>query len=195
MLASFETLLDETPGLVIGVAVLAALLVIAFVIWWWRYRQPASLEKTLESLSLERLSNVVLPKADEGEIHIEHVLLTAGGIYVVDTRDLRGIVFGSDKMRDWTVLDNGRRYTIANPQGPLFDRVAAVRQIVSGVPVKGCIVFGNEAQFTKGRPAHVYTEANLREELPQLDESRIRQLRASFDAQWQKLRDAAFSGV
>ena len=194
-----RTLLDRLLGLVepygaIGLAVVAILLVLC--VWWViRARRPRSIAKLLSAISFEKLENVVLPKADEGEIHIEHILLTQGGLYVIDPKEIRGIVFGSDKMHDWTVLDDRRRYTIANPQGPLFDRVAAVRQIVKNIPVKGCILFGAEADFSKGRPAHVYTEEMLRNELPSIDGARASQLRASFDAEWQKLRDAAFSGA
>ncbi len=174
---------------------IVVVLVVGLVILVWRRKRPATLQSTISAIAFEHLQNVVLPKADDGEIHIEHLVLTAGGIYVIDPKLVSGIVFGSDKMHDWTVLDQGRRYTIANPQGPLFDRVAAVRQVVSSIPVKGCIVFGPEADFTKGLPSHVYTETSLKAEVPKVDSIRANQLRAAFDPEWQKLCEAALIGA
>ena len=158
-------------------------------------RRKWTLTRTLDEVSYEQLAHVVLPKADDGEIHIDHILLTGNGIMVVDAKDIRGVVFGGDRMHDWTVMDNGRRYTIANPQAALFDRVAAVKQVVTDIPVEGRIVFGAEADFSKGLPSLVCTERELLSELPRVSGSNASQTRAAFVTQWQKLREAAFAGA
>ena len=38
-----------------------------------------------------------------------------------------GAVFGGDQMIEWTVIGKKRRFTFANPQHALYDRMAAVR--------------------------------------------------------------------
>jgi len=53
-----------------------------------------------------------------------------------------------------------KRFTFSNPQPALYDRIAAVRQIVRQVPVAGKVVFLDGATFTKGVPGMV---ANLDE--------------------------------
>lgn len=178
----------------LAVLVLAALLVWLVVLVLGR-RKQWSLERTLSEVSYEQLAHVVLPKADDGEIHIDHILLTENGIMVVDAKDIRGIVFGGDRMHDWTVMDNGRRYTIANPQAGLFDRVAAVKLVVTDIPVEGRIVFGADADFSKGLPSLVCTERELLSELPRVGGKTTSQTHAAFVAQWQKLREAAFAGA
>lgn len=174
-------------GLLLSVLVVAALLYALF-----GRRRGDSLQRALEELSYEQLRNVVLPKADDGEIHIDHILLTERGILIVEAKEIRGIVFGGDRMHDWTVMDNGRRYTIANPQAALYDRIAAVRLVVSDVPVEGRIVFGADADFSKGLPSLVCTEQQLRAELPVVSGKRGSASRSAFDPHWQTLRDAAF---
>ena len=183
---------DTQIGILAAGGALVLVLASVLVVLWWRRRRRATLDATLSAVSYDRLSNVVLPKSDDGEILIEHILLTEGGIYVIDHRTARGVVFGGDKMHDWTVIDGGRRYTLGNPQPGLLDRVAAVRQIVTAVPVKGCVVFADEAQFKKGRPAYVCSESDLLDELPRVERRRPSQARAAFDEEWQRLRDAAF---
>lgn len=149
------------------------------------------LERRLGLISHAQLSDIVLPKADEGEIHLDHVLLTEQGIVVIDLKDVRGIVFGGDRMQDWTVLNGDRRYTISNPQAALLDRVAAVKQVVTDVPVEGRIVFSDEAQFTKGVPAHVCTVSELVDSLPRVKRNAASQARNAFSLQWDQLRAAA----
>ncbi|MEO0575280.1 MAG: nuclease-related domain-containing protein [Pseudomonadota bacterium] len=175
-------------------AVLAAIVIAFAMILWLLFgrRRKSTLQQTLASISYDRMTNVVLPKADDGEIVVEHILLTEQGIFVVEARDVSGVVFGGDRMHDWTVMTNGRRYTIANPQAGLFDRVAAVKQIVSDVPVDGRIVFSAQADFSKGVPAHVCTEQDLLGEFARVTGRSTSQTRHAFDAQWQRLRDAAF---
>ncbi len=178
----------------LGVALLAVMIIWLIIVVLER-RNRRTLERALSDISYERLSHVVLPKADDGEIHIDHILLTEHGIMVVDAKDVSGVVFGSDRMHDWTVMDRGRRYTIANPQAALFDRVAAVKLVVTDVPVEGRIVFGAQADFSKGVPSLVCTEVELLSELPKVGGNTNSQTRAAFLTEWQKLREAAQSGV
>jgi hypothetical protein len=149
------------------------------------------LERLLALVSHEQLSDIVLPKADDGEIHLDHVLLTEQGIIVIDLKDVRGVVFGGDRMQDWTVLNGDRRYTISNPQPALLDRVAAVKQVVTDVPVEGRIVFSDEAEFTKGVPSHVCTVSELVDSLPRVRRNANSQVRNAFTLQWDQLRSAA----
>lgn len=150
-------------GVVAAAAALIALLVAWLVI---RRRRKPDITAELDRLSHERLANVVLPKSDDGDILIEHILLTDKGLAVVDLRDVGGIVFAGERMSDWTVMDGNRRFTMANPQETLLDRLAAVRQAAPNTPVDGRIVFSDAAQFEKGRPDSVITVAELPAWLP-----------------------------
>lgn len=170
-------------------AVLAIILLLAV---WIRRRRRVPLARRLAEVSHDQLTDVVLPKADDGAIHIEHILLTERGILIVDARDIAGVVFGSDRMHDWTIMDRGRRFTIGNPQAALYDRVAAVKLIVTDVPVEGRIVFGAQADFSKGVPSYVCTESELLAELPRV-RGRQTQARKAFAIEWQRLRDAAMT--
>lgn len=145
--------LDANPWLLPMLAVLGLLLV------WLAYRffvnRAGNLERALSEISFDRLQDLVIPKADEGEIVVDYVLLTSQGLLILDIKNVEGTVFGGDKMQDWTVMAEERRYTFPNPQPALYDRIAAVRQIVRQVPVAGRILFSDDAAFTKGVPAMV----------------------------------------
>lgn len=180
---------SEHAVVYVGLFVLVALFLLA-VVRRIRARRGGTLPARLADVCHDQLTDVVLPKADDGAIHIDHILLTEQGILVVDSRDITGIVFGSDRMHDWTVMDGGRRFTIGNPQADLYDRVAAVKLVVTDIPVEGRIVFGSGADFSKGKPSHVLTEAELVASLPRVA-GRTTQTRKAFELEWQKLREAA----
>ena len=190
-----DGLIDASGGGPI-VWLLAAVLVL-LVFWLWyrrRLRRAASVEDVIRRISYDYLSNFVVPKADEGEIHIDHLLLTAEGLLIIDVKDVQGIVFGSDKMQDWTVIGTDRRYTFGNPQPGLFDRIAAVRQIVKQVPVAGRIVFLPGADFTKGVPGMVCQLDDLLSEFGEADKLSASAKIDAFKPHWERVRETAAPG-
>ncbi|MDH3481885.1 MAG: hypothetical protein OEM50_09235, partial [Gammaproteobacteria bacterium] len=102
-------------------------------------------------------------------------------------------VFGSDKMQDWTVIGDERRYTFSNPQPMLYDRIAAVRQVVRQVPVAGRILFLDGAEFTKGVPGLVCTLEDLVEEFGEPDKKAAKFKIEAFRPHWELIKKAAIS--
>jgi hypothetical protein len=185
---------DLLPADFPGAYVLPLLLVALLLIWLvirWRKTHPRSLSHVLDSIAFERIEDVVIPNADEGEIQIDHLVLTAEGLLIVDVKDVQGAVFGSDKMQDWTVISEDRRYTFSNPQHALYDRIAAVRQIVREVPVAGRIVFLDGANFTKGVPSLVATLDELSDEFGENDNAAAKVKIEAFMPHWELIHGTA----
>ena len=172
--------------------VLPLLLIVVLLIWLGiraRKSQYRSLSQTLNVIAFGHIEDLVIPNADEGEIHIDHLVLTAQGLLIVDVKDVSGAVFGSDKMADWTVISKDRRFTFTNPQPALYDRIAAVRQIVRQVPVAGRIVFLDGARFTKGIPGLVTTLDGLRDEFGEKDKAAAKFKIEAFLPHWELIQD------
>src|SRR5262249_6127420 len=140
--------------MMIGAVVLAVLAVLALVWLWLRRRRP-ELAQTLADVSIDRLQNVLVPDGMGGQIQVEHLLLTANVFVVIDVKAFEGTIFASDRMAEWTVIGQRGRFTFPNPLGTLYDRVAALRQLVRDVPVAGYVLFDAKADFSKGRPKDV----------------------------------------
>ena len=185
---------DLLPADFSSTYLLQLLLVVLLLIWLairWRKSHPRSLSHVLDSIAFERIQDVVIPNADEGEIQIDHLMLTAEGLLIVDVKDVQGAVFGSDKMQDWTVIAEDRRFTFSNPQHALYDRIAAVRQIVREVPVAGRIVFLDGAEFTKGVPSLVSTLDELTDEFGERDKAAAKVKIEAFMPHWDLIHDTA----
>lgn len=182
---------ENYPWLVPLLAVLLLLLV--WLVYRLRAGRKTGLDTVLDAISLERISTVVVPNGDEGEILVDHLLLTAKGLLIVDIRDVQGVVFGGDRLKEWSVISDDRRYTFSNPQTLLFDRIAAVSDIVRQIPVTGRILFLEGAKFTKGVPDLVTTLDELEKEFGEQDADELRFKAEAFKPQWDAIRQYAIS--
>jgi len=186
-----NTLLPEGPS---GMYFLLMLLIVLLLLWLIaRGRQSGarSLTQVLDKIAFERIEHLVIPNAEDGEIQIDHLVLTAQGLLIIHTKDVNGAVFGSDKMQDWTVIADDNRFTFANPQPALYDRIAAVRQIVREVPVAGRIVFLDGANFTKGVPGLVCSLDELLDEFGEPDKAAAKVKIEAFMPHWELIHAKA----
>jgi Nuclease-related domain len=170
------------------------LLLLVWLVYRYLYGGRKDLESVIKSIAYDHLSDLVIAKMDEGEIHIDHLLLTAEGLLVLDVKEAEGTVFGSDKMQDWTVIGSERRYTFANPQPALYDRIAAVKHIVRQVPVTGRLLFLDGANFTKGVPNLVCSLDELLSEFSDGDKTGAAARIDAFKPHWEVLRSQAKIG-
>ncbi len=190
-----DILSGESYAIYLLPLLLVATLLSLLLLYRRRSARGPSLSQVLNEIAFERVDKMVIPNADGGEIQIDHLLLTAQGILIIDIKDVQGVVFGGDKMQDWTVISENRRFTFSNPQPALFDRIAAVRHIVREVPVAGRILFLDGAEFTKGVPGMVSTLAELEQEFGDVDKSAAKIKIEAFRQHWEKLNTNAVHAI
>jgi len=168
--------------------------VVLLLLVWFIYRSRRRgdrMRQVLDEISYDRINGLLIPNGDEGEIQIDHLLLTSQGLLILDIKDASGAVFGSDKMQDWTVIGKERRYTFPNPQAALYDRIAAVRHIVRQVPVAGRVLFPDSATFAKGVPDLVADLDALLSEFGEDDKAAAKVKIEAFKPHWDLIRKAA----
>lgn len=181
----------------VAAAALVALLVAAVRLGWLRRRGPP-LRRALEAVAIDRLQNVLAPDGMGGQIQIEHLLLTGNGLVVLDVKEFEGTIFASDRMEEWTVIGKAGRFTFPNPLGRLYDRVAALKQLVRDVPVSGFVLFGPGADFSKGRPKDIVLPAELMQRFGKPERADLERLLEAFAPHWDRVKAAvepATSGV
>jgi hypothetical protein len=186
------TFRSEQWALVAAAVVLGILIGIAVTLswrWYGRRRERIRRKRRIEAVSIDHLRNVAVPDGSGGTLHIDYVLLTVRGVLLLDVRDVVGNVFGSDPMIEWTVMHAGRRQTFPNPQGPLYDRIAALKAIVGDLPIEGRVMFGSGSSFPKGLPRLTLREESLEAEFPLGDRTQAEQLVEDWKSDWQRLRE------
>ena len=117
-----------------------------------RNRHQRQVKKLINDLSHKSLRNVYTPDGTGSEAWIETLLLTDGGIVVLDIHDYTGNLFGGVNINEWTQLIGSKSYKFNNPLLELPMRIHAVQALVEGVPVIGRVVFTHRGHFPKGIP-------------------------------------------
>jgi hypothetical protein len=158
--------------------------------WYRQYRARKALRAAVTAGSAEHLIDTLVPDGMGGGFHIDFLLLTLRGVVVIDLRDVRGNIFGGDQMAEWTVMDGPQRFTFTNPQGALYDRIAAVKALAGDVPVEGRIVFTRRGRFPKGLPKWTLMLDSLATEFPAADFESPADSAARYRGGWQSLKDA-----
>lgn len=174
---------------VIGVALLA-LLALGAVAGFRRWRQSRARRQTvkaIQSVAVVSLRDIVVPDGSGGHLHLDFLLLTGRGLLVVDLRDVTGVVFGGEHLREWTVMNGSERYTFLNPLEALYDRIAAVRLLAVDVPVEGRIVFTDRGRFPKGRPPHVTRLGSLASEFPPPEPGATQAASERYGGVWEEI--------
>ena len=172
-------------------AVAAGGLLVLLAVWMlWRRKRGREVSRALEAVAIERLQNILLPDGMGGHIQVEHLLLTGQGFLVIDAKSFAGKIFASERMAEWTVIGKEGRFTFPNPLGTLYDRVAALKQLVRDVPVAGYVLFVGGADFTKGRPRDVLSAAELVDQYRRPDQAELERLLVAFAPHWERVKES-----
>ena len=179
--------LDVRTWVSIGAAVV--LIAGLLLLWrWYRRRRAAALRLALVTGgAFEFQRDVLVPDGQGASLHIDFLLLTARGCVVIDLRDIAGNIFGGDQMTEWTVMHRDQRYTFANPQTGLYDRIAAVRALIAELPVEGRVVFAPRGRFPKGLPRHTLMLSSLGAEFPPAERAQSGSLPEAWRADWARI--------
>jgi hypothetical protein len=102
--------------------------------------------------------NVTLP-CDDGTTQIDHVIVSRFGIFVVETKNMRGWIFGTEQDAKWTQKFRKSSFHFQNPLRQNYKHVAVMAE-TTGLPpeaFKSMIMFIGDAKLKTGVPTNVMT--------------------------------------
>ncbi|MCY3624210.1 MAG: NERD domain-containing protein [Gammaproteobacteria bacterium] len=114
----------------------------------------------LPSATYVRFHDVMLPTPD-GTTQIDHVFVSRFGVFVVETKNMAGWIFGSERDRRWTqVLPGGRKIPFQNPLRQNYRHVKAVEVVLEGLKlppsaVRSVVAFVGDAELKTTLPENV----------------------------------------
>jgi Nuclease-related domain len=120
------------------------------------------IRKILAEKSANVLDDFILPGAYGGLTHIDHAVLTSGGILCIQTKHYNGIVFGNADEPQWTNVDSIHKRKFLNPLIQNEGRSRALKKIIPDVPVANLVVFTGSVQFASPREKNVIHIRDLR---------------------------------
>ena len=158
--------MDKQAIVFLVIAVVIAVVILFLFIRAYRHNQhQRQINKLIKDLSHKSLRNVLFPDSVDGQIWIDCLLLTDGGLIVLDIRDYIGRLFGGDNINEWTQMIGVRSHKFSNPLIELPARISAVQEVAGDVPVIGHVVFTHRGSFQKGKPDGVYMVDEVYEQL------------------------------
>lgn len=139
-----------------------ALLIIAvFRSPWFKGMVGEALVKFAAKLRLpadtyHRIHNLTLPTPD-GTTQIDHVFVSRFGIFVVETKNMKGWIFGGENQAQWTQKIFRKSYKFQNPLRQNYKHVKALEATLD-VPsqvIHSVVVFAGDSTFKSPMPANV----------------------------------------
>lgn len=169
-------------------SLVAVIVVLALIVM---RRRRSDIDNLLRAIGVDSMRDILLPDGMGGQIHLQHVLLTAKGLVVLDIKTVKGMVFAGDRMDEWTVIGGAQRFSIPNPQPALYNRVAALKALARDVPVAGHVLFFPDADFSKGRPADVIFPDELQAHYGKPEKAELERLAEAFCPHWERVQEAS----
>lgn len=87
----------------------------------------------LKSLNVEEyivLHDLLLPHKN-GTTQIDHVVLSPYGIYVIETKNYKGWIFGKEKQRNWIQVNYSKKNTFLNPVFQNYAHISSLKEILA----------------------------------------------------------------
>ena len=172
---NITTYIEQMPDVVLAAGLGVLALIVLVVIWRLRKRNRdmRQFNRVLKPFALDKQTNIFVPDAVDGHTWIDHLVLTQGGILILDVRRYEGHMFGGENINEWTQLVGMKRSTFSNPLEKMPERVQAIKAIIPDIPVISRVVFTCMGDFPKGIPEGVSTCDSLQHDLEVFFASRI----------------------
>jgi len=105
------------------------------------------------------LNNITLPDGD-GTTQIDHILLSPYGLFVIETKNYRGWIYGEEKQKMWTQKIYKNNYKFQNPIHQNYKHIKVIETYLLDVIEDGLIhsivVFMPDCEFKTQMPTQVF---------------------------------------
>jgi len=115
------------------------------------------LQKCMDGEQYRLIKNVTLPTKD-GTTQVDHILVSVFGVFVIETKNMRGWIFGKPKEEKWTQKFPWKKgYRFQNPRRQNYKHVQAVRALcgLKESQAHSVVVFVGSGRFKSGMPDDV----------------------------------------
>jgi restriction system protein len=152
-------------------------------------RVNSILERGLPSSEYKVFHDVTLPSS-RGPTQIDHIVVSRYGVFVIETKNYTGWIFGNAMSQQWTQVLYGHKSRFQNPLRQNFKHTKAVESFLSLNPryVHSVVVFVGDAEFKTDLPENVIQMPELDSYIRSfrdllLDTSRVRAIAAMLSDQ------------
>ncbi|MBN8193971.1 NERD domain-containing protein [Bacillus sp. NTK074B] len=98
------------------------------------------------------LHDILIPSENGKTTQIDHVVLSKAGIFVIETKNYQGWIYGSEKSKKWTQIIYKRKQTFYNPLHQNYGHIKAIEKLIGHQvqpPYYSVIAFDPKATLKK----------------------------------------------
>jgi len=147
--------------------------------WLGEVRLARGARKALDKIVYRTLNDVILHSAS-GTTQIDHIVFSRYGIFVIETKNIKGWIFGAATDPKWTQSLYRKTFTFQNPLHQNFRHIKVLEELL-GLPVsrfhsvvcfvsKRCtfktamppnVIHGEPASYIRSRTLELLSEAEV----------------------------------
>lgn len=112
-----------------------------------------------------RIINDVMIPCAYGLTQIDHVVGSKYGVFVIETKNMRGKIYGGERAKEWTKYSKGHKLAFKNPLHQNYGHVKAIVSLlnISGNSIIGIVVFTTSARIMFSVSGVVYENQLINE--------------------------------
>lgn len=110
----------------------------------------------LDKETYHLVKNVTLP-TEEGSTQVDHIIVSKYGIFVVETKNIKGWIFGSPNQKTWTQQIYKHKNKFQNPLHQNYKHTRVLENLLglNGNQVFSVVVFVGDSRFKTEMPDNV----------------------------------------
>lgn len=109
------------------------------------------------------LNDCTLPDEQAGTTQIDHILLSPYGIFIIETKNYKGWIFGSERQKMWTQKIFKKSYKFQNPLHQNYKHQKVLEQVLADIIapeyLHSIVVFMPDCEFKTDMPVNVFRGA------------------------------------
>ena len=109
------------------------------------------------------LNDCTLPDMQNQTTQIDHILLSPYGIFVIETKNYKGWIFGGERQKTWTQKIYKKSYKFQNPLHQNYKHQKFLENILSDIIdptlIHSVVVFMPDCEFKTQMPSNVFRSA------------------------------------
>jgi len=146
----------NTQKIIIYLMIISVLILSLIVIMIFRRRKielnqgEIEVNEVLEKIKGYKLLSNVMIKRESGTSQIDHILIGKKGVFVIETKDYNGKIYGDQYSKYWMQKLNGRKNTFYNPIRQNYGHIKALEEMLDRKDIFiSLIVFTNKSNIKK----------------------------------------------
>ena len=125
--------------------------------WMGELKTQISQRIFLDSKEYRRFDNFII-KDGADSTQLDHIIVSQYGIFVIETKDKSGWIFGNERSAIWTqTFPNGERYQFQNPLRQNYKHTMSLSKYldISHDKIKPIVIFWGGSKFKTKMPNNV----------------------------------------